>query len=168
MGTAQKSMMAAITHLPPILSVRTPIGSLIRAPTKTGTPNKNPIWTEFQVNNLFSTRKVTNTPLIIHAAKHTVNAIVLRNRMRCDLGLISILYVIRNLIQPTLCLLPIHLGIIVIFELIEFDISHTPQAFKNPTILLFMPLKVIIKVNKVPVIKDYLIFFYLSLPFTHN
>ena len=76
--------MPAITQRPPSLSVRIPIGSRMTEPTKTGIPNKTPICTAFQANILFSTKKVTNTPLIIQAAKHTANAIVLRNNIRWE------------------------------------------------------------------------------------
>lgn len=103
MGIAQKSKMPVITHLPPSLSVRMPIGNRITEPTKTGIPNKKPISTEFHVNKLFSTKKVTNTPLIIHAAKQTVNAMVLRNNMRCDFALrcVSIYIIYPELLLAT-------------------------------------------------------------------
>ena len=102
-GTAQKSIMAPITHLPPYLSVSIPTGKRKIEPTNTGTPNNQPIWTGVHLNISLLTRKVTNTPFVIHAAKQTVNASVLKNRILCDLPVATVsIYILLFLINKKL------------------------------------------------------------------
>ncbi len=64
-------------------------------PVSTGMPSSQPTCTEDQWNTEWSTRKVTSTPFIIHAAKHRVNAIVFKVNMRCDLPVaFSIMFIV--------------------------------------------------------------------------
>lgn len=82
---AQKNNRNTIMLFPPNLSVKIPKGNRKIAPTSTGTPSNHPICTGFHLYTPLFTRKVTNTPLIIQAAKHTVKARVLSKSIRPDM-----------------------------------------------------------------------------------
>ncbi|MOA47759.1 hypothetical protein D3C78_1704250 [compost metagenome] len=69
------------TFLPPNLSVQIPNGNLNIEPVNTGIPINHPTSTTDQLKIPLSTKYVTNTPLSIQHAKHTVNASVFMNKI---------------------------------------------------------------------------------------
>jgi hypothetical protein len=83
MGIAHKISKMPKTGLPPYLSVKIPAGSRNIEPVSTGIPKSHPISIGPQSKTWFPAKKVTNTPFSIQHAKHTVNAIVFKAKIRC-------------------------------------------------------------------------------------
>ncbi|KFC58415.1 hypothetical protein FEM08_28400 [Flavobacterium gilvum] len=83
-GIEQRRSNKENTYFPPNLSVNIPIGRRIIEPVKIGIPKSHPTWTTSHLKIPLSTKKVTRTPLRVQQAKHTVNAKVFRNKIRCD------------------------------------------------------------------------------------
>lgn len=100
---------------PPNLSVNIPIGNLKIDPERIGSPNSQPISTLFHLNVPVSTRNVTKTPFIVHAAKQIVNASVFINNILYDL-----LVVFSNII-----LLFSNYSIVTIIDIIQHAINFS-------------------------------------------